>query len=78
MSVTLVIQQAKRMRRIMSSLACLALLYFSTWSHKRYDFREKVTEHKIVFWLFVQLLSETFPTPTITQRHITNFTHVFM
>jgi hypothetical protein len=30
---------------ILSSLACLALLYFST-SHKRYDFRAKVIEYK--------------------------------
>jgi hypothetical protein len=38
-SVALVIQHAKRMRRIiLLSVTCLALLYFSTLSHKRYDF----------------------------------------
>jgi hypothetical protein len=31
---------------ILPSVACPALLNFSTLSHKRHDFREKVTEHK--------------------------------
>jgi hypothetical protein len=39
-SVALVIQHAKRMRRIiLSSVVCPALPYFSTLSHKRLDFR---------------------------------------
>jgi hypothetical protein len=34
------IQHAMRMRHItLSSVACLALLYLSTLSHKRHDFR---------------------------------------
>ena len=39
-SVALVIQRAKRMRRItLLSVACPALTYFSSLFHKRYDFR---------------------------------------
>jgi hypothetical protein len=44
----LIIQHAKRVHRIiLPSVACLALTYFFTLSHKRHDFREKVTGHKL-------------------------------
>ena len=42
MSLALFIQNAKRMRRIvLSSVTFVALSYFSTLSHKRYDLQEK-------------------------------------
>jgi len=34
---------------VLSSMVCLAVQYFSTLSHKRYDFRENVTEYKMCF-----------------------------
>ena len=47
LSVALVIQHAKRMRRIiLSSVACLDVPHFSTLSHRLKDFREKLTEHE--------------------------------
>jgi hypothetical protein len=47
------IQHAKRMRHILlSSVACLAVPHRSTVSHKRRDFPEGVTEHKVCVSIF--------------------------
>ena len=49
MSVALVIQRAKRMRRvILLYVVCLALAHFSTLRRKGHDFREKVVNLKRV------------------------------
>jgi hypothetical protein len=60
--VALVTQHAMPTRRIiLPSVACPALPYFSTLSHKRHDFRKKkVTEHKMCVLIFCRNLSETF------------------
>ena len=43
---------------ILSSVACLDVRYFSTLSHKRYDFRIKKLNMKCVFLFSSKLLSE--------------------
>jgi hypothetical protein len=74
-SVALVIQHAKRMRHIiLSSVAYLAVPYFSTLSHKRHDFRKNVIEHKM-FLFSLQLLSGTFLIIRRLERHITINVH---
>ena len=52
----------QRVCAILSSVACPAIQYVSTLSHKRYDFREKkkLMDTKCVFWFSLQLWSETF------------------
>jgi hypothetical protein len=51
--VGVVIQQAKRMRRIvLPSVVCLALLNFSTLSHNRTIFGKKFIEHKMRVSIF--------------------------
>ena len=62
MSAALVTQHETRMHHIiLSSVAFLALPYFSTLSYKRKDFRkEKLLNIKSVFSFSLQLSSETF------------------
>jgi len=75
------INHAMRMPRIIpSSVVCPALQYFSTLSHKGYDFRKKkLLNTECVFWFFLQLLSKTFHILRRTQRDIIyhNSTAVF-
>jgi len=67
-TVTLLKKHGKRIGRIiLSSVACEALIYLSALSHKRYNFREKVTEHKKLFSFSIQLL-RTVDFWVITQR----------
>jgi hypothetical protein len=59
-TVALVIQHKWRRRRIiLSSLACPALVYFSTLFHKRPDFGKKKKPYwtSNMFWFSLQLLS---------------------
>ena len=55
-----VIQHAKHMRHIMSSVSCPALPYFSTLFYKQHNFQGKLLKIKCVFWYSLSLLSETF------------------
>ena len=56
----LFIQYAKRTRHIiLSPVVCLAVQYFSKFSHKLLDFRENFLNINYVFWCSLQALSET-------------------
>jgi len=44
---------------IFSSVVSLAVVCFSTYSHKCYDFRENVTEHKMCVLIFSTTVTET-------------------
>jgi hypothetical protein len=46
---------------ILSSLDCLAVLYFSTLSHKQHDFLEYVIERKICVLVFSTNLTKKLP-----------------
>ena len=60
-SIALFIQHAKHMLCVvLSSVACLAVTYSSTLSHRRYDFRRCGIGHKMCVWFSLQMLSVTF------------------
>jgi len=46
-------------------------LFGSTLSHKRHDFRKNVTEHKILIWFYLQLLSDISQILRINERNMT-------
>jgi hypothetical protein len=55
----------------MDIVACLALLYLSTFSHKRHDLKKKLLQIKRVFWFSLQLWPEIFLILRIIHRHMT-------
>jgi hypothetical protein len=71
MSAVLIIQHAESMRRIiLSSVACLAVPYFSHYLINGTIFGEKLLNIKCVLWFVLQLLSETFLILRRIQRDI--------
>ena len=65
---------ATRLRRIISSVVCLALPYFSTLYHKWHAFWEQVLSIKCVFWVSLLLVSETFIIVRRIERDIVKYT----
>jgi hypothetical protein len=70
-SVALVMQHAKLMRRIiLSSVACPALPYFSTLSHKRHDFQKRKLLNIKCVLSFSKILCEILLILEIIQQYI--------
>jgi hypothetical protein len=64
---------------ILPYVACPALQYFSTLSHKRHDFRKIVTEYKTCFFIFFQkLLPKAFVILRRNERDMIKYVLVFM
>ena len=51
-------------------MACQVVTFFPTLSHKRHEFQEKVTEHKMSVLISFTDLSETYVILTIIERHV--------
>ena len=79
-SIAFGIQHAMRMRRIMlSSMACPALQYFTTLSHKRHGFRnKKVTEHITCVLNFTAFVRKISHSEKISERYYHKCTFAFM
>ena len=59
-------------RVILPSKDCLAVIYFSTLSHKRHKFRKKkLLNIRYLLWFPLRILSENFLIPRIIQQGIT-------
>jgi hypothetical protein len=72
-SIALVTQHAKRMRRIvLSSVVCLAVPYFPTLSEERHGFRKIGIEHKMCVLIFFTTLYQTFLIQKVIQRDTIN------
>jgi len=73
-SVILVTQHTKRMRRVMLSfVACLWLSQFSTLSNKQHHFRNKVIDHKV----YVLVSSKTFVRKISNSKKNSEIIHKF-
>jgi hypothetical protein len=76
-SVALATRHETRMRRvILSSVACPTLPYFSTLSHKRHDFREKLSNTKCVFWFSLRFWNVSHSKKN-SARYYLKYTQVF-
>ena len=70
MCIALVVQHAKRMRRIILSVTCPAIPYLSTIFHNGTIFGKKATEYKTRFLIFCRNLCKRFPILIRIQRDI--------
>jgi hypothetical protein len=59
-------------------VSCPALQYFSTLSHKRHNFRKKVTEHKMCVFIFSTPLPEIFVILRRTEGDIIQNVYCFL